>query len=207
MPEDSDSPEKKVKRPRAPRKPNVRMKASKDAFAPEPEVAAKPPSGKKAKPVVEKAPEALKEKHGNLIAVVRVRGTVGVRGDIANTMLMLRLDRINHCVIVPKNPNFEGMLHKAKDFITWGEIDRETLEKLISKRGRFAGDKRVTDLSYAKELAQFILSGKPVKETGIKPVFRLSPPSKGYEPTKALYPKGALGYRGEKINELIKRMI
>jgi large subunit ribosomal protein L30 len=121
--------------------------------------------------------------------------------------MMLRLHRINHCVIIPKNHNYEGMLQKARYFITWGEIDGETLEKLVAKRGRFAGDRKVRDLEYAKELAHFMLSGKPAKETGIKPVFRLSPPSKGYESTKSLYPKGSLGYRGEKINELIKRMI
>ncbi|MCX6814083.1 MAG: 50S ribosomal protein L30 [Candidatus Aenigmarchaeota archaeon] len=149
----------------------------------------------------------MHEKKEKLFAVVRIRGVVGVKKDIADTLLMLRLDRVNHCVIVPKNQNFEGMLQKARYFITWGEIDKETLEKLVSKRGRFAGDKRVTDLNYAKELAHFIISGKPVKETGIKPVFRLSPPSKGYRSTKALFPRGSLGYRGEKINELLKRMI
>jgi large subunit ribosomal protein L30 len=120
---------------------------------------------------------------------------------------MLRLDRINHCVIVPKNQNYEGMLHKARHFVTWGEVNKETLERMVAKRGRFAGDKRVKDLEYAKELAHLIISGKTVKETGIKPVFRLSPPSKGYECTKEMFPRGSLGYRGEKINDLLKRMI
>lgn len=145
--------------------------------------------------------------HEKLLAVVRIRGLVGVKKDIISTLLMLRLDRVNHCVIVPKNPNFEGMLEKAKYFITWGEIDKETLEKLVAKRGRLAGDERITDVSRAKETAQMILSGKKVAETGIKPVFRLSPPSKGYRSIKSLYPKGSLGYRGVKINELLKRMI
>ncbi|MCJ7816719.1 MAG: 50S ribosomal protein L30 [Candidatus Aenigmarchaeota archaeon] len=153
------------------------------------------------------APHENHEKGEKLFAVVRVRGSVGITRDLADTLMMLRLHRINHCVIVPKNQNFDGMLHKARNFITWGEIDKETLEKLVAKRGRFAGDKRVTDLNYAKELAHLILSGKNVKETGIKPVFRLSPPSKGYKSTKALFPKGSLGYRGERINELLKRMI
>jgi len=211
MAEDSVLQEEKVKKPRAPRKPKAEgaAKPRRPAAKNEGEKAAKPPSGKKAKP--EKAPEAPQEKeipkHQKLFAVVMVRGVVGTNRKLKDTLMMLRLNRINHCVIVPKNQNYDGMLHKARDFITWGEIDKETLEKLISKRGRFVGDKRVTDLRYAKELAQFILSGKPVKETGIKPVFRLSPPSKGYRSTKALYPKGSLGYRGEKINELIKRMI
>lgn len=190
---DSGEVEKNARKPRTPRK-------------------TKAPADKK--PKITKAPEteeepksAPHEKNVKLFAVVRVRGSVGITRDLADTLMMLRLHRINHCVIVPKNQNFAGMLHKARNFITWGEIDRETLEKLVAKRGRFAGDKRVTDLNYAKELAHLIISGKPAKETGIKPVFRLSPPSKGYKSTKALYPKGSLGYRGERINELLKRMI
>jgi large subunit ribosomal protein L30 len=175
----------------------------------------KPRAEKKSKVVKEagvEEKELPKEVHEarpkeKLFAVIRVRGSVGITREMKDTLMMLRLHRINHCVIVPKNQNYEGMLHKARNFITWGEIDQETLEKLVSKRGRFAGDKKVTDLSYAKELAQLIISGKKVKDVGIKPVFRLSPPSKGYKSTKALYPRGSLGYRGEKINELIKRMI
>jgi large subunit ribosomal protein L30 len=146
-------------------------------------------------------------KPSQLLAIVRVRGLVGVDRKIGDTLRMLMLDRVNHCVIVPKNPSFEGMAKKAAYFLTWGEISRETLEKLVVKRGRFAGDKRVTDEKYAKEIADLIVSGKSVKDTGIKPVFRLSPPSKGYQHTKILFPRGALGYRGEKINELIKKMI
>jgi large subunit ribosomal protein L30 len=203
-PSSQHPPSVKERKPRAPRKPKTTAKEGVRKPA-----APRKPAVRKPKP--EKVPEAPKEKetprHEKLFAVVMVRGVVGTDSRLRSTLMMLRLHRINHCVIVPKNQNYDGMLHKARDFITWGEIDRETLEKLISKRGRFAGDKRVADLNYAKELAQFILSGKPVRETGIKPVFRLSPPSKGYKSTKALYPKGSLGYRGEKINELIKRMI
>ena len=46
-----------------------------------------------------------------------------------------------------------------------------------------------------------------VMEAGIMPVFRLNPPSKGYKSVRKFFPKGDLGYRGEKINELLKRMI
>jgi len=41
----------------------------------------------------------------------------------------------------------------------------------------------------------------------IEPVFRLTPPSKGFKSIKEHYPKGDLGYRGKEINELLKRMI
>jgi large subunit ribosomal protein L30 len=210
LPEEKNDERKAERRPRAPRKPKAEAgatvkapKLSKVLVSETAELkkeAAKAPSGEKLKP-------AHAEANQKLFAVVMVRGVVGTDRKLKDTLRMLRLDRINHCVVVPKNQNYDGMLHKARNFVTWGEIDKETLEKMVAKRGRLAGDKRVKDMSYAKELAQLILSGKKVKETGIKPVFRLSPPSKGYKSTKVLFPRGSLGYRGEKINELIKRMI
>lgn len=36
---------------------------------------------------------------------------------------------------------------------------------------------------------------------------KLKPPKGGFKSIKEMYPKGDLGYRGEKINELLKRMI
>lgn len=99
-------------------------------------------------------------------AVVRVRGSVGVRRDIADTLKMLRLHRVNHCVVVPEE-KFKGMIQKAKDYVTYGEINKETLIKLILKRGRLPGNKRVDeekikelmDLS-VEELSEKILNGE-----------------------------------------------
>ncbi|ADG13284.1 50S ribosomal protein L30 [Methanocaldococcus infernus] len=151
-------------------------------------------------------------------AVVRVRGRIGVRGDIADTLKMLRLHKTNHCVIVPETETYKGMLQKAKDYITWGEINKETLIKLILKRGRLKGDKKVTpeiikELTgmTVEELAEKIINGEiKLKDTPLKPVFRLHPPRKGYERggiKKHFNIGGALGYRGEKINELLERMM
>ncbi|RLI98570.1 MAG: 50S ribosomal protein L30 [Candidatus Aenigmatarchaeota archaeon] len=140
----------------------------------------------------------MAEKNSGFFAVIRVRGPVNVNRETEHTMKMLRLDRTNHCVIVPSNPTMKGMLHRAEECITWGEVDQATLEKMIAKRGRVDGKK-------APEVAKLMLSGKkPVDGTK---VFRLTPPSKGYRPTRRFYPKGALGYRGDKINNLIRRMI
>ncbi|KAA0008333.1 MAG: 50S ribosomal protein L30 [Thermoplasmata archaeon] len=151
-------------------------------------------------------------------AVIRVRGTVNVRHDIKKTLQMLRLHRVNHCVIVEENETFKGMLQKVKDYITWGELDKDTLVELIKKRGRLIGDKPVDD-EYIKnstpyksveEFAEAILDGKIRYRDlpDIKPVFRLSPPRKGYEGIKRAYSVGgALGYRGKDINDLIKRMM
>ena len=71
-----------------------------------------------------------------MFLVIRVRGTTGVIQDIADTLDMLRLNRISHAVVVEENPSYKGMLQKAKDYITWGEIDAEFLSQVIAKRGR-----------------------------------------------------------------------
>ena len=42
----------------------------------------------------------------------------------------------------------------------------------------------------------------------VKPLFRLHPPRQGYEAVKKDFKThGSLGYRGEKINALIERML
>ena len=77
--------------------------------------------------------------------VVRARSDVKVERSIKETMGMLNLTRVNHAVIIPENPQYNGMLQKAKDYITWGNADAKLVEKMISERGRLVGDKPVTD--------------------------------------------------------------
>ena len=140
-----------------------------------------------------------------MYAVIRVRGSVNVPKRVKDTLQMLRLTRVNHCVIVPKNPDYEGMLQKASAYVTWGEISQEMLEALVSKRGRLPQDERLEG-KQARDVSKKILKDG-MKESGIKPVFRLSPPSRGYKSVRLAYPKGDLGKRGEAINQLLKRMI
>jgi len=146
----------------------------------------------------------------SLFAVIRARGPVNVRRDIEDTLEILRLGRVNHCVLLPNVPSYKGMLHKAEGCITWGEINQQTLEKLIFKRGSLKADakgkhEKVGKIEAAKISKKVMSDG--LKDAGLKPVFRLNPPSKGYKSVRRFYPKGDLGYRGEKINELLKRMI
>ncbi|AAR39160.1 NEQ311 [Nanoarchaeum equitans Kin4-M] len=153
-----------------------------------------------------------------LYAIFRVRGRVDVRKDIEDTLKLLRVHRKNYLSIMPKTESIEGMIQKAKDYITWGEIDEKTLAELLKKRGRISRRKKLT-LEYIKEkgfnsfeeLAKALIEGKvTLKELGIKPFFRLRPPSKGYGKKgikKHFNEGGALGYRGEKINDLILRAI
>jgi len=151
-----------------------------------------------------------------MIAVIRVRGRTGINKDINDTMSMLNLTRLNHLIFLNPNPSYNGMLVKAKDYITWGEINDETISMIISKRGKLVGDEKVTeeyikentDYSSIDEFSKAILAGETnLVDAGIKPVFRLHPPRKGYEATKLSFKEGgSLGNRGD-INELVSKMI
>jgi large subunit ribosomal protein L30 len=153
-----------------------------------------------------------------MYAVIRVRGTVNVNPKIKRTMQLMRLTRTNHCVLIVENPVSKGMLQVAKDYVTWGEINKETLTALITKRGKLEGDAPITD-AYLKgstpfptveKLADALLSNSFVYQDipEVKPLFRLNPPKQGYRTVKRSFQnKGSLGYRKDAINALIQRML
>ena len=153
------------------------------------------------------------------IAVIRVRGEVNLSSDIKMTMRLLRLYRKNYCVVLPNSPSISSMIFKVKDFVTFGEVSSDTLVKLFKARGRLAGNKLLTD-AYVKEKAKadilafcadFSNFKREIKDIpGMKPFFRLKPPTGGFERKgiRHSYAEGgALGYRGKDINRLIERML
>lgn len=158
-----------------------------------------------------------KEKGDRCIVAVRIRGTIRASRKVRETLHMLNLTRNNHAVLIDNRSSFLGMLKTAQNFITWGEATKETIHTLITKRGRLTGNRRLTD-EYAEKLgyksleklveAVFNCKVQYWKLPDVQPVFRLHPPSKGFKGKvkKGYSMGGALGYRGEEINELIKRM-
>ena len=154
------------------------------------------------------------------IIVVRARSDVKVERKIRETMGHMNLTRVNHAVIIPDNPQYRGMLQKAKDYITWGKADHATVESMLSERGRMTGDAPLTDAIVAEatdyktigDFAKAIVNDEAtVKDVpGLKRVFRLHPPrgSKGWGGIKRSYVvAGALGSRGDDIKALVERMI
>lgn len=131
---------------------------------------------------------------------------------------MLHLTRNNYSVLIHNNPSFLGMVKTAQDYVTWGEVSKETVHLMLNKRGRLSGDKKLTD-EYAQkigyksleELAEAVFSCRVEywKLPNVQRVFRLHPPSKGFKGQikKDYATGGELGYRGEKINDLVQRMI
>lgn len=139
------------------------------------------------------------------LAAIRVRGLTGMKIKIEDTLKMLRLYKKNYCCVLPDNPDYAGMLKKVKDYIAWGEIDDETFNALVSKRGEeFNG--RESDSKEKIKYNDFIV----IDNKKIKRYFRLNPPIKGFgrKGIKHSFQQGgALGYRGSAINDLVKRMI
>ncbi|RME77660.1 50S ribosomal protein L30 [Candidatus Woesearchaeota archaeon] len=114
------------------------------------------------------------------IAAIRIRGLVKVNKEIKDTLTMLKLHKKHTCVVLEANDSVLGMLKKAKDYITFGPVNEETLKLLESKKSN--------------------------REN----VYHLHPPRGGFERggiKKAYSAGGALGDRGEDINKLIQRMI
>jgi large subunit ribosomal protein L30 len=151
------------------------------------------------------------------LLAIRIRGTLNIPGRPKDTLRMLRIERNNYATILDNRPDYQGMLQKVKDYITWGETNPETIKLLLEKRGEIPGGKKLTEehlstLGYNsfEEFAKALHSCEVDinKVEGIKPFFRLHPPRKGFKASvkRSYRNKGELGYRGENINELAKRM-
>jgi large subunit ribosomal protein L30 len=152
-----------------------------------------------------------------MFAVVRVRGQVNVSGKIEDTLGMLRLHKVNHCVFLQDTPNNKGMIQKTKDYIAYGTVDVESLTEVLGNRGRLEGDARLTD-EYVKENSEFAsiasfaeaLVNGDAKITDVpllKPVFRLHPPRKGHAGMKRTAQQGGvLGNHGDDIKALLNKM-
>ena len=159
-----------------------------------------------------------KSTESKIFAAVKVRGTVSAQREARETLDLLLLTKTNRAVLVQNNPSMKGMLKRVQSYVTWGEISKETLADLLEKRGRLFGDKKLTEefiqtlgCKSISDLAAAIAEGKVDygKLAGVQPVFKLHPPKKGFKGTtkKNFRAGGEAGYRGEAINELVRRMV
>jgi len=156
-----------------------------------------------------------------LYFAVRIRGSPGMKRKILDTLSMLRMNKVNHGVLIWGVKSYLGMLNKCKDYIAYGEIEEKTLVRLLRVRGKIEGNKpltdehikNLTDYNNIKQFAKAVLEGKiQYREKDvykIKPVFRLHPPKKGHRGTiKKHYGEGGtLGNVGEYINIIIHKML
>ena len=160
----------------------------------------------------------MSESKPKCLLAVRIRSTISASRDVRVTLKMLNMKRNYHAVLIDDRPAYLGMLKEVQNYVTWGEPTKETVRLLIEKRGRLVGDKKISKdfvkkLGYKAldELAEAVYncSVSYGKLPGVKPFFRLHPPSKGFKGKikKSYRAGGEAGPRGEAINELVKRMI
>jgi large subunit ribosomal protein L30 len=138
------------------------------------------------------------------IAVIRMKGNINISNEVRGVMALLNLHKRNWCVVVDKTPSIDGQVKKIKDFITYGDIDEATYKLLIEKKAE-KYTARETDTK-----GKITYNYQVIDKKKYKKYFRLNPPRGGFEKkgTKRGFGEGgALGYRGEKINDLIKKMI
>jgi len=115
------------------------------------------------------------------IAVILIRGLVGVRVDVKDALFSLNLRKKHACAIIEDTPTNRGMLKKVQDYTTFGIVSDEVLKELQTKRT-------------ANE----------------KNVYFLAPPVGGFERKgikNSFIVGGALGDRKEDINVLLKKMM
>jgi large subunit ribosomal protein L30 len=152
------------------------------------------------------------------LVVVKIRGTVRAQRETRETLELLHLVHTNHAVLIDSRPAYKGMLQRVHAYVTWGKPTKETVAAMITKRGRLAGAKKITDEYLTKvgfksvdDLAQAIVDCKVQYSTlaDVEPRFKLHPPSKGFKGAvkKGFNSGGEGGYRGAAINDLVKRMV
>ena len=149
--------------------------------------------------------------------VLRISGQADVPYWADTTMRLLKLEKKYRATIIPEKDNTIGMLRKIQHYVSWQEIDIETVKELLDKKARKSGYKKVTNeditsigFTSIDELATSLAEGKTSlsKLKPLKPWFALDPPRHGFKrSTKKLYgQKGVLGYNKE-LSVIVKRMM
>ncbi len=145
-----------------------------------------------------------------MIAVIRLKGKLGLAPRVVSTFVSLNLNRLYTCTLIPDNEVSRGMLRVCKDWSSFGTVDEPTIEKLLLLRGSTRDGKKLRDIKKPEEiatLAKEIATGdKPLSQYGILPIFFLAPPRGGFDGNKkAPSPFGPLG-KNPKICKLIAQM-
>ncbi len=148
--------------------------------------------------------------------VLQVRGEVNQSGEVRDTLDMLNLGSVNHFTIVPDEDSYRGMVFKVNDYVAYGEPDSDTVALLLRERGETPEGEPVDDDYVAEKseygdvdaLAEALVDGETtLRDAGLSPTIRLHPPRKGHDGVKkAASEGGVLGYHGDDLDELLRRM-
>ncbi len=140
-----------------------------------------------------------------MIAVIRISGMVGVSRIIDEALYRLRLRKKYVLTLINPTPENLKLLKQIRNYVAYGDIQKETLKLLIEKRAELKDKSEKLDV----EKVMKDLEKKPISDLSIKPFFRLHPPRGGIDAKKhfGVTKKAVLGDNKEKINDLIERML
>ena len=97
-----------------------------------------------------------------MLAVIRIRGGVGVRKGVQDTLRMLGLKSVNAVAVLPRSDSILGMIKKVEDYVTWGEIPDELAKKIKGRKLKPFKKKSIKsryprgDLGYRKDMEKLI---------------------------------------------------
>jgi len=204
------------------RKPKAKPSGKAKARAPRKHVVAakKPPEKPSALPP-HVPPQTKAAPERTFLIAIRLKGEFGAPLDIQRLLATLRLKSKFNAVLLDNDSIAKGTLRRAKDYLTFGEVTSRDIVALLKERGELFGGLHLSDNTaqekFGKQsiddlvtaLTHGDMSLKALWSKGLKPVFRLRPPSGGFEKsTKRPYGSGGeLGYRGTEISSLVARMI
>ena len=141
-----------------------------------------------------------------MIGILLVRGTIGTRPEVRETLKRLNLTRKNGVVFVEDTPQMRGMIRIVKDYVTYGAVSDETVKAVVEARGEAPAlrPSRVPGGEPKIHGAHRVIASKDVR----LPI-RLSPPRGGFDRKGIKKPHtigGALGERDD-MDALIMRMV
>mmetsp|Transcript_1496 Transcript_1496/g.2084 ORF Transcript_1496/g.2084 Transcript_1496/m.2084 type:complete len:277 (-) Transcript_1496:344-1174(-) len=162
-----------------------------------------------------------------LALIVRIRGTIGVSPKAKRVMQLFRLRRLHSATFVKLNEATIRMLRLIEPYVTYGYPTRETIQKLVLKRGFGKINKQRIPIATnavieealgnvgicctADLINELHTVGPHFKEANnfLWP-FKLSSPKGGFSSkTKLLHylEGGEAGARAEEINKFVKKML
>jgi large subunit ribosomal protein L30 len=163
----------------------------------------------------------MSEQKNNCLLAVRVRGSAGIKHRIKAILRDLGLNRRNQAILMADTPAIRGTLKVVKDTLFWGEATDDILSLLLTKKTKMEKIGNLTDQEVKKRfsktniqtLAKSLSTGeiKPqdLKRKGVNIRYNLNSPKGGYggKIKEPFGKSGVLGYQGDSIGEIVKKMI
>ena len=101
---------------------------------------------------------------------------VKISKSVEEALFRIRLRRKYSAVLLKSTDENIKLLKKLRNYIAYGVINKETLEKLIELRGKSIDRGKIDSRKIVSEIEK-----KNLEKLGLKPFFRLHPPRNGIE--------------------------